>query len=161
TFFTSGNSTARGLALQPDGKIVVVGTRAGALTWDFALVRYNANGTLDTTFNAIGRAATNFGRSNSDAVGVARQADGKLPAAATLGLSAAHVAFGQAVTLTAVVGPADGLGGTPTGTVTFKDGATVLGTALLAAGRASLVRVLPPGTHTALTAVYAGDAIFQ
>ena len=34
------------MALQPDGKIVVVGL-SGA---DFALARYNTNGTLDTTF---------------------------------------------------------------------------------------------------------------
>ncbi len=40
--------------------------------------------------------------------------------------------FGQSVTLTATV---SGNGGTPTGTVTFKDGASSLGTGALAAAR--------------------------
>jgi Bacterial Ig-like domain (group 3)/PKD domain len=49
-------------------------------------------------------------------------------------------------------------GGTPTGTVTFKEGATVLGTETIAAGAADYpVKELQPGKHT-ITAVYNGDA---
>jgi hypothetical protein len=67
------------------------------------------------------------------------------------------VPFGQAVTLAATVtGP-----GNPTGTVTFQDGAAVLGTAPLNGGRASLtVPGLGPGTH-AITAAFSGDANFH
>src|SRR5262249_10107459 len=65
--------------------------------------------------------------------------------------------FGQAETLTAtVVAPA----GVPTGTVTFLDGTTVLGTAQVnAAGQAMLPVSLGVGNHQ-LTAVYGGAAAF-
>jgi hypothetical protein len=49
---------------------------------------------------------------------------------------------------------------TPTGTVTFKDGATVIGTATLTAGAAAFTTSsLAPGTHT-ITASYGGSAGF-
>jgi Bacterial Ig-like domain (group 3) len=64
--------------------------------------------------------------------------------------------FGQSVNLTATV---TGSGGTPTGTVTFKDGASTLGTGTLASGTASLSTALTVGSHT-LSAVYGGDATF-
>jgi hypothetical protein len=63
----------------------------------------------------------------------------------------------QPVIFTALVA---GGGGTPTGTVTFKDGSVTLGAATLAAGSASLtVASLIAGTHT-ITAAYGGDATF-
>lgn len=63
---------------------------------------------------------------------------------------------GHGITLTAVV---SSNGGVPTGTVTFLDGPTSLGTATVnAAGQATLtVTTLTAGTH-GLTAAYAGDA---
>jgi hypothetical protein len=65
---------------------------------------------------------------------------------------------GQPATLTATVGVTAPGGGTPTGTVVFKDGATILGTAPVIAG----VAVLPVSTlqagDRALTASYGGDA---
>jgi hypothetical protein len=73
--------------------------------------------------------------------------------------------YGQSLTLTANVqpgatpqgGPAPK--GPPTGTATFKDGATILGTANLDnSGNASLtISTLATGTHS-LTAVYNGDS---
>src|SRR5207249_3916572 len=64
---------------------------------------------------------------------------------------------GQAVTLSATVTSA---GGIPTGTVTFRDGATVLGTATLVNGSASLsISTLAVGSHP-LTAAYGGSATF-
>jgi hypothetical protein len=66
-------------------------------------------------------------------------------------------AVGQLVTFTATV---TGSPGTPTGTVTFTDGATTLGTVPLAGGTASLATSsLSAGTHT-ITATYGGDANF-
>lgn len=66
--------------------------------------------------------------------------------------------FGQPVALTATV---SGPGGTPSGTVTFQDGTSKLGSASLdAAGQATLtVASLSVGSH-ALSAVYSGDASF-
>jgi hypothetical protein len=64
---------------------------------------------------------------------------------------------GQPVTLTATV---SGAGGSPTGTVTFKDGATVLAVRPLAGGRSTLtIRTLSAGTHS-ITAVYSGNSTF-
>jgi Bacterial Ig-like domain (group 3)/Cep192 domain 4 len=65
---------------------------------------------------------------------------------------------GQAVTFTATVKPASI--GTPTGSVTFKDGTTTLGTSALSSGIAKFTTsTLPVGTHS-ITAVYGGDATF-
>ncbi len=51
--------------------------------------------------------------------------------------------------------------GTPTGTVTFKDGGSPLGTQTLSGGAVSFTTSsLPSGTHT-ITAVYGGDANFN
>jgi hypothetical protein len=49
--------------------------------------------------------------------------------------------------------------GTPTGNVSFYDGATLIGSSSLTAGSASIAPVLIAGTHT-ITAVYAGDTNF-
>jgi hypothetical protein len=67
--------------------------------------------------------------------------------------------YGQAVTFTATVAAAQGTG-TPTGTVTFKDGSTILGTAPVSTGSATLsTSALAAGSH-AITAVYNGDVAF-
>jgi hypothetical protein len=67
-------------------------------------------------------------------------------------------AFAQAVTFTASVTPATP--GTPTGTVTFKDGASTLGVVTLSSGTATFTTsALAPGPHS-VTAVYSGDSIF-
>ena len=86
--------------------------------------------------------------------------DGQAAAATTtttLGTSVPTAVFGQTELLTATVNsPA----GTPTGTVTFKDGNTVLGTAAVgAAGQATLAVSLGVGNH-ALTASYGATGAF-
>lgn len=71
---------ASAMVLQPDGKIVVAGyTTSGG--YDFAVVRYNANGTLDTSFDGDGKVVTPIGLADDVATCIARQADGKLLAA--------------------------------------------------------------------------------
>jgi hypothetical protein len=66
----------------------------------------------------------------------------------------------QSVTLTATVSPSSG-SGTPSGTVTFSDGSTTLGTGNLnSAGQATYsTSSLALGTHS-ITATYAGDTNF-
>ena len=76
----------------------------------------------------------------------------------SLATSANPASAGQLLVFTATV---SGAGGTPTGTVTFLSGATVLGTTLLSgAGQASL----QAGAFTAglysITAVYGGDTTY-
>ena len=46
------NDTATSLTLQADGKIVVAGFSEAIFDIDFAVARYNADGTLDATFGA-------------------------------------------------------------------------------------------------------------
>ncbi|PLS76279.1 MAG: hypothetical protein CYG61_02995, partial [Actinobacteria bacterium] len=73
------------LVLQPDGRIVVaglsvvVGTSLEDLALDFAVVRYNANGSLDTSFGGDGKVTTDIGTGTTDeATGVALQPDGRI-----------------------------------------------------------------------------------
>jgi uncharacterized delta-60 repeat protein len=62
------------VAIQTDGKIVVAGSNGDN---SFAILRYNPNGSLDTTFNGSGLVITPDGNAYS----VAIQADGKIIAA--------------------------------------------------------------------------------
>ena len=71
---------ANGVAVQPDGRIVVAGLKGGS-EWDFALARYNADGSLDTTFDGDGKVVTNLGAYVDQAAAVALQPDGKIVAA--------------------------------------------------------------------------------
>jgi uncharacterized delta-60 repeat protein len=69
---------ARAVALQGDGKIVAVGSIGDVGGGDFALARYNADGSLDTSFSGDGKQTTNFGGPDDGATGVAVQANGKI-----------------------------------------------------------------------------------
>ncbi len=70
--------------------------------------------------------------------------------------------YGQPATLTAIMTAVAPGNGTRTGTVTFFDGATALGTAALSAGGSAsfATAALAGGAHT-VTAVYGGDANFN
>ncbi|WP_330264734.1 calcium-binding protein [Streptomyces griseorubiginosus] len=69
----------RALALQSDGKIVV-GGEVGSTRFDFALMRFNPNGSVDTSFDGDGIVRTDFG--DYEAVeALAIQPDGKIVAA--------------------------------------------------------------------------------
>ncbi|HXI92843.1 MAG TPA: delta-60 repeat domain-containing protein, partial [Blastocatellia bacterium] len=80
TDFSGGEDEATAVAIQNDGKIVAVGSTIKpfvATNRDFALARYNADGSLDKSFGTGGKVATDFG--NSDiALAVAIQQDGKI-----------------------------------------------------------------------------------
>ena len=65
------------MALQSDGKLVVVGQTGDYPELDFALVRYNVDGQLDQGFGAAGKIATDTSLSDH-AYGVALQRDGKI-----------------------------------------------------------------------------------
>ncbi|HEX8857895.1 MAG TPA: Ig-like domain-containing protein [Actinomycetes bacterium] len=92
TDFGSGEQ-AFGVAVQPDGKIVAAG---GAAT-EFELARYNADGTLDSTFGVGGKVTTRFGLGLPLTVAraIVLQPDGKIVVAGTL-TSAADWDFGLA-----------------------------------------------------------------
>jgi len=66
---------------------------------------------------------------------------------------------GQAVTFTAAITPA--FGGSSSGTVTFKDGSTTLGTGTVSGNKATFkTSTLAAGTHS-ITAVYGGNANYN
>ena len=78
TNISAGQDRAEAMALQTDGKIVVAGHRnSGGGNDDFALVRYNTDGSLDTLFNVTGIVSTAITGGNDEIEGVAIQSDGK------------------------------------------------------------------------------------
>ena len=81
TSFGDGVDQNYGIAIQADGKIVTAGFGHNGSNFDFAIARYNPNGTLDTTFSNDGKVTTDFGTNSSDlALDVAIQTDGKIVA---------------------------------------------------------------------------------
>jgi uncharacterized delta-60 repeat protein len=81
-----GIAEAFALAVQADGKLVVAGIAgplgSGDLNQNFALARYNPDGSLDTSFGADGTVDTDIGgRTNDQANALAVLANGKLVAA--------------------------------------------------------------------------------
>ncbi|MBL8184582.1 MAG: carboxypeptidase regulatory-like domain-containing protein [Blastocatellia bacterium] len=76
-----GNDQAFTSEIQSDEKIVVAGRAANPGFFHFTVVRYNPNGTLDTTFDADGIVTTSVGSGHSNIVDIAIQKDGKIIAA--------------------------------------------------------------------------------
>jgi uncharacterized delta-60 repeat protein len=71
---------ARSITIQPDGKIVAAGSVGNASfdNFDFALVRYNTNGSLDTSFDGDGKVTTSIGPSQDNGLAVLIQTDEKI-----------------------------------------------------------------------------------
>ena len=78
TMIGNGGDVARGVALQPDGKIVVAGYCINGTTYDFCLARYLASGALDLSFNGSGTVITPIGVGDDYAISLALQPDGKI-----------------------------------------------------------------------------------
>lgn len=73
----SADERAHALVLQPDGKIVAAGQSNG----NFALARYNPDGSLDHSFGRKGKVRTDFGGYGDGASALVLQPDGKIVAA--------------------------------------------------------------------------------
>lgn len=81
TDINGGSDQAFAVALQADGKIVVAGSSDVSPTGkSFALVRYNADGSLDNAFGTGGKVVTSFGSQSDTAYAVVVQPDGKIVA---------------------------------------------------------------------------------
>jgi hypothetical protein len=163
-----------------DGKLGVAITTSGG---NVTVLRGNGDGTfqapvnyvvgadgfqptslITADFNGDGKpdlaALNSEGQQVSVLVNTSPPADNGQPIATpvTLATNVNPSVTGQLVTLTATVTSADGT--PPTGSVTFRDGDTVLGVvAVDPNGQASLVVPLGAGTHS-LTASFAGIAPF-
>ncbi len=75
-----GLDLASSVVLQADGKIVVLGTTSRNNSGDFALARYNSDGSLDMGFGTGGKVVTDFGGDDGGR-SAAVQKDGKIVAA--------------------------------------------------------------------------------
>ena len=80
TTIPGGNAYANAALLQPDGKIVVAGYYWPNGRRVFALLRYDADGSLDPSFGTGGIVTTPVGDDDSEAFGVVLQPDGKIVA---------------------------------------------------------------------------------
>lgn len=80
TSITAGQDRAYGIVVQSDGKIIAAGHSTSTITGkDFAVVRYNADGTLDNTFGSNGVVTTDLQLGSDDvAYSLTLQADGKI-----------------------------------------------------------------------------------
>ncbi|MCP4382263.1 MAG: hypothetical protein GY798_12765, partial [Hyphomicrobiales bacterium] len=79
TAIGSGNDVGYSVTVQDDGKILVAGSSAtGGSDNDFALIRYNADGSLDTSFDGDGMVTTNFGLTGDYGYSVTVQSDGRI-----------------------------------------------------------------------------------
>ncbi|MBL8490158.1 MAG: hypothetical protein JNM82_05200, partial [Rhodocyclaceae bacterium] len=138
-----GESTAYGIAVQPDGKIVLSGTAFIDMTRDIGLVRFNSDGSLDTSFDTVKvdplAVTAHVGEDRLPVVldAAARVRDAELGAAgdyagATLALARQGGAsgddrFSASGALGALTeGGALTLGGVPIGTVTTNSGGTLV-----------------------------------
>jgi uncharacterized delta-60 repeat protein len=98
------NAYARGVAIQNDGKIVVAGHASlplenGYVNIVIAVVRYNTNGSLDTTFSEDGIVTTDVrlaGAKSATGEAMVIQADGKILVAGQSILDGMHYAFALA-----------------------------------------------------------------
>ena len=84
SFFGDQGCAANAMALQSDGKIVVVGEQTVNFVFgdrsdtDFAVARYNSDGSLDSTFGSGGFVATDYFQLSDSAGAVLIQPDGKI-----------------------------------------------------------------------------------
>src|SRR5438477_4565918 len=98
TTFPEG-SYASDVALQPDGKIIAAGTVfvdfiiGEPSNTDFALARYNSDGTPDPTFGNGGQVSTDFVGMEDDAFSVLIQPDGKIVAVGSANNPATYYDF--------------------------------------------------------------------
>jgi uncharacterized delta-60 repeat protein len=104
----TADDEAMAVIVQSDGKLVLAGSTVTAGDYNFALVRYNTNGALDSTFGTGGKVTTalnGFDVANA----LALQSDGKLVAA---GVSASGTGSDVALVRYNTNGTPDGTFGT-------------------------------------------------
>jgi uncharacterized delta-60 repeat protein len=78
TDFDSGYDYGYAISLQSDGKFLVSGEAQVGVNKDFAIARYNANGSLDSTFGIGGKVTYDIDYGNDTAYSVAIQSNSKI-----------------------------------------------------------------------------------
>jgi hypothetical protein len=150
--FKEGTATAGTATLAPVGTVQAATLQLTTLT--------AGNHTFTATYNG----STDFTASTSLRITITVNRPAVMTTTTTASSSTPSPAPGQDVKLKAVVKPTSGTA-KPTGAVTFKEGATTLGTVPLAlvgtvqTAKLTITGGLPLGKHT-ITASYAGSASF-
>ena len=72
------NDHGYSLAIQSDGKILLGGSCYNGSNYDFCIVRFNSDGTLDNSFGTNGKVIQNIGSSDDIGYSLAIQPDGKI-----------------------------------------------------------------------------------
>lgn len=148
---TSSGGTPTGTVTFKNGSSTL-GT--GSLSSGKATFATSALAVASHSITAVYAGSGNFAGSTSP---VLTQVVNKATSSTALVSSLNPSTFGAPVTLTATVSSP---GGTPNGSVTFKDGATTLATVSLSSGKAAFAtKALTVASHS-LTAVYGGNATF-
>src|SRR5437764_72609 len=90
--FGAGQDYGHAVAVQGDGKLVVAGSSGltNAIGGNFAVVRYDTNNMLDSTFGMGGKVVTSIGSAEAVANAVKIQADNKIVLAGYSGSSTNH-----------------------------------------------------------------------
>ncbi|WP_011175488.1 Ig-like domain repeat protein [Candidatus Protochlamydia amoebophila] len=177
TLTSSNNPSVFGQSLTLSGKVnstagIPTGqvtfydgtTELGVATLDStgraAITRTNLNvGSHSITLKYLG--SGNFAASTSAAL---NQVVNKTPTTTVVSSSQSISIYGEPIDFIATVGPINPGSGIPTGTVTFKNGSTILGTVSLnGGGIASFATPMLSANNTpySITAVYNGDANFN
>ena len=99
TDFSGASDKASAVVVQSDGKIVA-GGRAnsgnGSTGYDFAIVRYNTDGSTDPLFGSNGRVTTDFAQLYDGILALAVQTDSRIIAAGAVAVESSGTAFGLA-----------------------------------------------------------------
>ena len=112
------NASAWAMGIQSDGKIVAAGRTYVSSGYDFALIRYNPNGSLDTTFGTGGIVITPIGSYTDYAMALSIQSDGKIVVAGTSLSGPSNYDFAVVRYLTGTATPTPTLMITPSPTAT-------------------------------------------
>jgi uncharacterized delta-60 repeat protein len=147
----SQDDLAFAVVLQPDGKIIAVGTFFTAPA-SIVVIRYNASGTRDTTFGSNGITVTSLPSVDASAFAATLDADGKLLVAGRSSASSGATAFlllryhTNSNLITGTPGTLDagfGTGGIvttaiPSGSATSGNAIALSGTNILLAGQTKI-----------------------
>jgi len=118
----NGDSEARALLLQSDGKLLVAGYALGVASDDFLIMRLKTDGTLDPMFGTAGITRTAIGTSEDIANAMVLQPDGRIVLAGSMYAADGHRDFALARYTTAgILDPTFGSGGKVTTAVGPSD----------------------------------------
>lgn len=154
-----GYAAVQDVAIQADGKVVVVGYGSGTSvkgnSYDFVVARYNVNGSLDTTFGSGGLVTTNFSGS-----GDARHASYDYPTSVFIQPDGKIVAAGITCGPTDTIGPDNHIA-----LVRYNSNGT-LDTSFGVGGKVSTAHTVIPGSladpsHPTQGDTWARDAVLQ